>query len=113
MLPSLTEVEMRHLIALILSAFAAGLALGQTTSTSGNAQTTHDENIPRIVGHSFTSNGAMEFLETLSDTIELPVMRPPIVSERVSRNSIAPLEFLETLSDTIGGRITGSPGSRQ
>ncbi len=72
---------MRHLIALILSAFAAGLALGQTTSTSGNAQTTHDENIPRIVGHSFTSNGAME--------------------------------FLETLSDTIGGRITGSPGSRQ
>jgi carboxypeptidase Q len=44
------------------------------------AASSADEEIARIVGHSFTSNGAME--------------------------------FLETLTDTIGGRITGSPGSR-
>src|SRR5215813_7140113 len=43
-------------------------------------KTTAEEEIARIVGHSMTSNGAME--------------------------------FLETLTDTIGGRITGSPGSR-
>lgn len=48
-------------------------------SADGNASA--DEDIARIAGHSMTSNGAME--------------------------------FLETLTDTIGGRITGSPGSRE
>lgn len=52
---------------------APGGAARQSTSTV-------NEEIARIVGHSFTSKGAME--------------------------------FLETLTDTIGGRITGSPGSR-
>lgn len=54
---------------------AQGNALGLSTASAS------DETIARIVGHSFTSNGAME--------------------------------FLETLTDSIGGRITGSQGSRE
>jgi carboxypeptidase Q len=53
----------------------------QTSSSNSTASVNADENISRIVGHSFTSNGAMD--------------------------------FLETLTDSIGGRITGSPGSRE
>lgn len=49
-------------------------------SSQAQSPTQADEDIARIVGYSLTRGGA--------------------------------LDFLETLSDTIGGRITGSPGSR-
>src|SRR5258708_23473053 len=61
--------------------FCAVSVHAQVTASSASATPTSDETIARIVGHSLTSNGAME--------------------------------FLETLTDTIGGRITGSPGSRE
>src|SRR5215471_10980031 len=72
---------MRRLTVVILLVFAAGPISAQTDSSTASKRQVGDENISRIVGHSFTSNGAME--------------------------------FLETLTDTIGGRITGSPGSRE
>ena len=72
---------MRRLTVVILLVFAAGPISAQTDSSTASKRQAGDENISRIVGHSFTSNGAME--------------------------------FLETLADTIGGRITGSDGSRQ
>src|SRR5215468_7009716 len=56
------------------------VAQGSAQSSNGS-KTSADEDVARIVGHSMTSNGAME--------------------------------FLEKLTDTIGGRITGSPGSRE
>jgi hypothetical protein len=56
--------------------FAAALPARTTEAPASSA----DDEIARIVGHSFTGNGAME--------------------------------FLEALTDGIGGRITGSPGSR-
>ena len=55
-------------------------ALAAPSGAARQSTSSADEEIARIVGHSFTSKGAME--------------------------------FLETLTDTIGGRITGSPGSR-
>lgn len=72
---------MRRLSVAILSVLGVGSIFAQTASSPASARLIEDENIPRLVGHSFTSNGAME--------------------------------FLETFTDTIGGRITGSPGSRQ
>jgi len=59
--------------------FAAALP-ARTTEAPGSSATSAEDEIARIVGHSFTGNGAME--------------------------------FLEALTDGIGGRITGSPGSR-
>jgi Iap family predicted aminopeptidase len=63
-------------MAVFLSAAGAGQGGG-----SGAVAASGEDEISRIVGQSFTSNGAME--------------------------------FLETLTDTIGGRITGSSGSRE
>ena len=62
-------------MAIFLSAAVAG------QGGSGAAAASGEDEISRIVGHSLTSNGAME--------------------------------FLETLTDTIGGRITGSSGSKE
>ncbi|HKF24477.1 MAG TPA: M20/M25/M40 family metallo-hydrolase [Candidatus Acidoferrum sp.] len=59
--------------------FAAPLPARSTEAPASSAASAEDE-IARIVGHSFTGNGAVE--------------------------------FLEALTDGIGGRITGSPGSR-
>src|SRR5215467_5531150 len=59
---------------------AAVVAAAAQTATAGKTAPA-DNDVARIVGHSFIDNGAME--------------------------------FLETLTDTIGGRITGSPGSRE
>ncbi len=61
-----------------LCAAATFMVLGALASPRPGAE---DDTVARIVGHSLTSNGAME--------------------------------FLETLTDTIGGRITGSAGSRE
>jgi hypothetical protein len=61
--------------------FCAVSVHAQGTTSGASATSTSDETIARIVGHSLTSNGAME--------------------------------FLQTLTDTIGGRITGSEGSRE
>src|SRR5262249_48138438 len=70
-------MRLRFLVVL-MALFGAWLpAHPQSVSNSASSR---DEELARIVGHSFTSNGAME--------------------------------FLEALTDTIGGRITGSPGSR-
>src|SRR5690242_989562 len=55
-------------------------ALAAPSGAARQATSSADDEIARIVGHSFTGDGAME--------------------------------FLETLTDGIGGRITGSPGSR-
>ena len=63
-------------MAVFLSAAVAGQGAG-----SGAVMPSGEDEISRIVGRSLTSNGAME--------------------------------FLETLTDTIGGRITGSSGSRE
>jgi hypothetical protein len=63
-------------MAVFLSAAGAGQGGG-----SGAVAASGEDEISRIVGQSLTSNGAME--------------------------------FLETLTDTIGGRITGSAGSRE
>lgn len=52
-----------------------------SAQSSTGGKTSADDEVARIVGHAMTSNGGME--------------------------------FLETLTDTIGGRITGSPGSRE
>ena len=70
------EVAMRlsSLFFLVMLVTMPSLAIPKSEPDSA------DDEIARIVGHSFTSGGAME--------------------------------FLETLTDTIGGRITGSPGSR-
>src|SRR5262249_46832537 len=78
MLRSFDGGEMRKVcfIFLFIAAAASAQAPPATKSPSPS-----DEEISRIVGQSITSNGAME--------------------------------FLETLTDTIGGRITGSPGSRE
>ena len=69
---------MRVLVIIIFFQFAIATASAQLMPPSKEAA---HEDIERIVGHSFISNGAME--------------------------------FLETLTDSIGGRITGSPGSRE
>jgi hypothetical protein len=74
------EAQMRHFATWILLFFIVGSASAQISSADKTA-TSNEEMVSRIVGHSLTSNGAME--------------------------------FLETLTDTIGGRITGSPGSRE
>lgn len=52
---------------LLLLSFAAASLSGQ--SSSAPASSTSDDEIARIVGHSFMDNGAMEFLEALTDTI--------------------------------------------
>lgn len=70
---------MRILFLSILFFTAVGAIVAQNPVMT-QAQPT-DDAIARIVGHSLTSDGAMN--------------------------------FLETLTDTIGGRITGSPGSRE
>lgn len=72
---------MRRSSLVVLFVFAVGSIFAQTASSPASPRLLEDENIPRLIGHSFTSNGAME--------------------------------FLEILTDTIGGRITGSPGSRR
>lgn len=68
---------MRILLSFILTVSLSGTTAAQ--APVGKPGTNDD--VARIVGHAITSNGAME--------------------------------FLETLTDTIGGRITGSPGSRE
>ena len=70
---------MRALLSSVLCLTLASTATAQISPAARTAP--RNDDVARIVGHSFTSNGA--------------------------------LEFLETLSDTIGGRITGSPGSRE
>src|SRR5437868_8737269 len=73
---------MRFLISPFLCfLLGAASALAQGTAPASAKAPASDETIARIVGHSLTSNGAMD--------------------------------FLETLTDSIGGRITGSPGSRE
>jgi carboxypeptidase Q len=67
-------------LASVIVAFAISAALAQAAASPPQAPNQADEDIARIVGYSLTRGGA--------------------------------LNFLETLSDTIGGRITGSPGSR-
>jgi hypothetical protein len=63
-----------------MAIFLSNTVCAQDRNSSGPIPPADDE-ISRIVGHSFTDNGAME--------------------------------FLETLTDSIGGRITGSDGSRE
>ena len=65
----------------LASAFCAAIAIPPTASPQSPPPSQTDDDIARIVGYSFTRGGA--------------------------------LNFLETLTDTIGGRITGSPGSRE
>jgi carboxypeptidase Q len=72
----------------VLAVFSLGVALMQSSATAAprlqtqsRVSTQSDDDMARIVGYSFTRGGA--------------------------------LQFLETLTDSIGGRITGSPGSRQ
>ena len=73
---------MRFLIYTFLSLLLPAASLpGQGPATGSTAAPVSDDTIARIVGHSYTDNGAME--------------------------------FLETLTDSIGGRITGSEGSRE
>jgi len=69
---------LRHVLVIATLLLNAGLAQSAPPNPQAPSQT--DEDIARIVGHSLTRGGA--------------------------------LNFLETLTDTIGGRITGSPGSR-
>lgn len=73
---------MRHrtlfALASLCAAIAAGVFAGQIVAAPADSDA---DTRARIVGHSIMSNGAME--------------------------------FLETLTDTIGGRITGSAGSRE
>jgi carboxypeptidase Q len=64
----------------VLASFFSDTVSAQDRNGSATVAPAEDE-ISRIVGHSFTDNGAME--------------------------------FLETLTDSIGGRITGSEGSRE
>ncbi len=71
---------MRLPIVIVLAMLFSAASLAAPTGAPGQSTSSANEEIARIVGHSFTSNGAME--------------------------------FLETLTDTIGGRITGSAGSR-
>lgn len=68
------------LTCLVVSVLAAAGSHGAPCLAQSGAKTEVDDNMARIVGHSFMDGGAMD--------------------------------FLETLTDTIGGRITGSPGSR-
>jgi carboxypeptidase Q len=73
---------MRFLACTFLSLLLVAVSLcAQGTATVSTAAPVSDETIARIVGQSYMDNGAME--------------------------------FLETLTDTIGGRITGSSGSRE
>ena len=61
---------MRFLVhSLLCFLLGAVSALAQGTAPAPAKAATSDETIPRIVGHSLTSNGAMEFLETLTDSI--------------------------------------------
>ncbi len=69
---------MRALVSLLFTVTISATIFAQ--SPNGRPMPANDD-VARIVGHSITSDGAME--------------------------------FLETLTDTIGGRITGSPGSRE
>jgi len=71
---------MRLPIVIVLVMLFSAASLAAPTGAPEQSTSSANEEIARIVGHSFTSDGAME--------------------------------FLETLTDTIGGRITGSPGSR-
>src|SRR5262249_41441703 len=57
---------MRRIVLLAL-AFLFVSQISAQSPTGGKA--TAEEEVARIVGHSMTSNGAMEFLETLTDTI--------------------------------------------
>jgi carboxypeptidase Q len=68
-----------HFLLCFLVGAASAFAQGSAAASPKVPDT--DETIARIVGHSMTSNGAME--------------------------------FLEVLTDSIGGRITGSQGSRE
>jgi carboxypeptidase Q len=65
---------------LVLAMLFAAALPARTHEAPASSLASAEDEIARIVGHSFTGNGAME--------------------------------FLETLTDGIGGRITGSPGSR-
>jgi carboxypeptidase Q len=67
------------LLVMFVTVFAMA-SLADAERVSDLSAPAAEEEMARIVGHSFTSNDA--------------------------------IEFLETLTDTIGGRITGSPGSR-
>ena len=69
---------LRHV--LVIATLLLNAALAQSAPPNPQAPSQTDEDIARIVGYSLTRGGA--------------------------------LNFLETLTDTIGGRITGSPGSR-
>lgn len=72
---------MRKLVVSVLAILYAAVSLSaQKAAPVSSGSISSDQEIAGIVGHSFTSNGAMD--------------------------------FLETLTDSIGGRITGSPGSR-
>ncbi len=57
---------MRILLSLILTVILSGPMLAQ--SPAGRSAPSNDD-VGRIIGNSFTGNGAMEFLETLTDTI--------------------------------------------
>src|SRR5262245_44539962 len=76
----MTEVAMRLRNLVMLGLLFPAALLAAPNRAPAPSTSSEDEEIARIVGHSLTGNGAME--------------------------------FLESLTDTIGGRITGSPGSR-
>src|SRR5258708_34910139 len=64
------EVAMRLLAyGFLWFLFAAGSLSAQGAAAGNPSAADSDETIARIVGHSLTSSGAMEFLETLTDTI--------------------------------------------
>ena len=63
----LTEVDMRVLAFFIFCQLGVATASAQLPLATKSMDT--NEDIASIVGRSFTSNGAMEFLETLTDTI--------------------------------------------
>jgi carboxypeptidase Q len=61
---------MRLVLAIfIMAVFLSAALAGQGSGTGVNVVPAGEDEISRIVGHSLTSNGAMEFLEMLTDTI--------------------------------------------
>ncbi|HET9802256.1 MAG TPA: M20/M25/M40 family metallo-hydrolase [Candidatus Acidoferrum sp.] len=66
---------------LILFLLCTTIIFSLSAQTLSDRSAAKNDDVARIIGHSFTDNGAME--------------------------------FLEKLTDTIGGRITGSAGSRE
>src|SRR2546421_10856981 len=62
---------MRRFVFLFIAILVSNTGIGAQSpnSNSRNVNSTEEENIARIVGYSLTQDGALNFLEALTDTI--------------------------------------------